>query len=185
LIFFLAACGSLGHRGADMEQRSLQEKAQAEKKAQEELKRQQEEQARLKNAQSPVIQPITGGQVSGSQLQADSKPNMLGQRAIYYDFDRHDIKDEFIPMIEAHAKFLVVNPKFKVAVQGNCDSRGSREYNVALGQRRADNVKRALILLGVPEKQVRSTSFGAEKPVDVGQNEKSWSKNRRSDLVYF
>jgi peptidoglycan-associated lipoprotein len=89
-----------------------------------------------------------------------------------------------VPVVEAHAKFLTEHADIKIAVQGNCDERGSREYNLALGQRRADSVKRAMVLLGVTEKQIESVSFGAEKPVAFGQDEESWAKNRRSDMVY-
>jgi peptidoglycan-associated lipoprotein len=208
--FFLAGCASQGQRGAEIEQRELQEQdaaqrqaqADAEKQAQvmreqEELKRQLEEQQRKQQEQqtssegSPDVRPITGSNVGASELDADpwaklKEPgSLLGQRAIYYDFDRYDIKDEFVPIIEAHAKFLADHPDLKIAVQGNCDDRGSREYNVALGQRRADSVKRAMALLGVEEKQIETVSFGAEKPVALGQDEESWAKNRRSDIVYM
>ena len=207
LVFFLAGCASQGQRGAEIEQRDLQEQdaarrqaqADAEKQAQvmreqEELKRQLEEQQRRQQAQqqesSPDVRSITGSNVGGSQLEADpwaklKEPgSLLGQRTIYYDFDRYEIRDEFVPIIEAHAKFLAEHPEIKIAVQGNCDDRGSREYNVALGQRRADSVKRAMALLGVSEKQIETVSFGAEKPVAMGQDEESWAKNRRSDIVY-
>ncbi len=89
-----------------------------------------------------------------------------------------------MPIVDAHAKLLMAHTDLKMFVQGNCDDRGSREYNLALGQRRAENVKRAMVLLGVNDKQVETVSFGAEKPVAFGQDEESWSKNRRSDLVY-
>jgi peptidoglycan-associated lipoprotein len=187
LVFFVAACANQGQRGAGIEARSLSqaEAEQAQILREEALKR--EEQERQRRAESPVIRPMTEGQVSGGQPLGDSaaKPvNLLSQRSIYYDYDRYDIREEFIPMIEAHARFLVKNPRFKIAVQGNCDERGSREYNLALGQRRADSVKRAMVLLGVGDKQVESVSFGAEKPVAMGQGEDSWAKNRRSDVVY-
>ena len=119
---------------------------------------------------------------SWAQLKQPGSP--LAQRSIYYDFNRYDIKEEFVPTVEAHAKFLEENASIKVAVQGNCDDRGSREYNLALGQRRADGVKRAMVLLGVVDKQIETVSFGAEKPVAFGQDEESWAKNRRTDIVY-
>lgn len=208
LVFFLAGCASQGQRGAEIEQRDLQEQdqqrqaeADAQRQAQiareqEELKRQLEEQKRQQAERqaaegSPDVRSIAGSNVGASQLDADpwaklKEPgSMLGQRTIYYDFDRYEIKEEFVPIVEAHAKFLADHPDIKVAVQGNCDDRGSREYNVALGQRRADSVKRAMALLGVSEKQVETVSFGAEKPVALGQDEESWAKNRRSDIVYM
>jgi peptidoglycan-associated lipoprotein len=206
LVFFLAGCASQGQRGAEIEQRDLQEQEQQRQaqadaarqaeiaKEQEELKRQLEEQQQRQQQAadgSPDVRSIADGNVGASQLDADpwaklKEPgSMLGQRTIYYDFDRYEIKDEFVPIVEAHAKFLADHPDIKVAVQGNCDDRGSREYNVALGQRRADSVKRAMALLGVSEKQVETVSFGAEKPVALGQDEESWAKNRRSDIVYM
>ena len=103
---------------------------------------------------------------------------------IYYDFDRYDIKEEYVPIIEAHANFLLTHPELKIKVEGNCDDRGSREYNLALGQRRAESVKRAMTLLGVEEDRIETVSFGAERPVAFGQDEASWAQNRRSDIVY-
>jgi peptidoglycan-associated lipoprotein len=192
LVFLVAACASQGQRGAESEARSLAQRQaeQAQILREEALKREREEQERQQRGEAPVIRPMTENQVTGGQSLGDSSVagkepvDLLSQRAIYYDFDRYDIKDEFIPMIEAHARFLVKNPQFRIDVQGNCDSRGSREYNVALGQRRANNVKRALVALGVSERQIQAISFGAEKPVALGQNEKAWAKNRRSDVVY-
>ncbi len=184
-------------------QEEAKAKAEAEKQAQilreqEELKRQLEEQqrrqaqtGRVPGDEQPVIRPITGTTVGEAQLRGDpwtqlKEPgSLLGQRSVYYDFDRYDIKEEYVPLIEAHSKFLVGHPDLKMVVQGNCDERGSREYNLALGQRRADSVKRAMVLLGVGDKQVETVSFGAEKPVAFGQDEESWAKNRRSDIVYL
>src|SRR6202035_1427196 len=91
--------------------------------------------------------------------------NILSRRSIYYDFDKFDIRDEFRPLIEAHAKYLRENAGAKMLIQGNADERGSREYNLGLGQRRADSVKRALTLLGAKENQIESVSLGEEKPV--------------------
>ena len=214
-VFFLAACASQGQKGAEIEQRELydqqqqqraqeaQAKAEAEKQAQilreqEELKRQLEEQqrrqaqtGRVPGEEHPVIRPITGTAVGEAQLKSDpwvqlKEPGgLLHQRSVYYDFDRYDIKEEYVPLVEAHSKFLVEHADLKIAVQGNCDDRGSREYNLALGQRRAESVKRAMLLLGVGDKQVETVSFGAEKPVAFGQDEENWAKNRRSDIVYF
>ena len=193
LVLFLAACANKGQRGAGIEERSLGAPSQT---AQEEQMRQQEEAKRREaqqqnaGADAPVIRSIAGTNAAGGQPLADASAkskalaDLLAQRSVYYDFDRYDIRDEYVPMIEAHAKFLVENPQYRIAVQGNCDSRGSREYNVALGQRRADQVKRTLVLLGVSQRQIQSTSFGAEKPVALGQSEDAWAKNRRSDVVY-
>jgi peptidoglycan-associated lipoprotein len=105
------------------------------------------------------------------------------KRSIYYEFDRYDVKDEYRPLVESHARYLREHPRVQVAVQGNADERGSREYNLALGQRRSEGVKKMLTLLGVAERQVEATSFGEEKPRAVGHDESSWAENRRSDIV--
>jgi peptidoglycan-associated lipoprotein len=110
--------------------------------------------------------------------------NILSKRSIYYEYDKFDVKDDYRQMVEAHAKFLRENPTAKMLIQGNTDERGSREYNVGLGQRRSDGVKRMLTLLGVKEDQIESVSLGEEKPKADGQNEQAWSQNRRSDMLY-
>lgn len=108
----------------------------------------------------------------------------LAKRSIYFDFDSYVVKDEFKGIIEAHAKYLVANKGRKILVQGNTDERGGREYNLALGQKRAEAVRKALALLGVSEAQVEAVSLGEEKPKATGSDEASWAENRRSDIVY-
>jgi peptidoglycan-associated lipoprotein len=114
----------------------------------------------------------------------DDPNNILSKRSIYYDFDSSQIKDDYKPLVTAHAQYLVANPSAKITIQGNTDERGSREYNVALGQRRADSVKQMMLLLGVAENQIETISFGEEKPRATGHDETSWAENRRSDIVY-
>jgi peptidoglycan-associated lipoprotein len=108
----------------------------------------------------------------------------LARRSIYFDFDSFTIKDEFRPVVEAHAKFLVANKARRVVVQGNTDERGSREYNLALGQKRSEAVRRALISLGVADGQIEAVSFGEEKPKATGTDEAAFAENRRADLAY-
>ena len=110
--------------------------------------------------------------------------NILSKRSIYYDFDKFDIKDEFRSLIEAHAKYLRENPGAKMLIQGNADERGSREYNVGLGQRRSDSVKKMMTLLGVKETQIESVSLGEEKPACSEHSEGCWAKNRRDEMLY-
>ena len=110
--------------------------------------------------------------------------NILSRRSIYYDYDKFDIKDEFRPLVEAHAKYLRENPGAKMLIQGNADERGSREYNLGLGQRRSDSVKRALTILGAKDNQIESGSLGEEKPVCAEHAEGCWAKNRRGDMLY-
>jgi peptidoglycan-associated lipoprotein len=110
--------------------------------------------------------------------------NILSKRSIYYDFDRSDIKTEFRPLVEAHAGYLRDHAGARITIQGNCDERGSREYNIALGQRRSQGVMNMMKLLSVPERQMEAVSFGEERPKAPGHDEASWSENRRSDIVY-
>lgn len=110
--------------------------------------------------------------------------NILSKRAVYFDYDKFDVKDEFKPLIEAHAKFLRDNSGAKMLIQGNADERGSREYNVGLGQRRSDAVKKMLTLLGARESQIESVSLGEEKPSCSDHTESCWAKNRRDDMLY-
>jgi len=110
--------------------------------------------------------------------------NILSKRSVYFDYDKYDVKSEYRSLIEAHAKYLVEHPQANITLQGNADERGSREYNLALGQKRAVAVKQALNVLGVPDKQIETISFGKEKPKALGHDEASWSQNRRADVVY-
>jgi len=135
---------------------------------------------------APKVPPVdVRGTVSGSPFAVLKDPkNILSKRSIYYDFDKFDVKDEYRPLVEAHARFLKEHPTAKMLIQGNTDDRGSREYNVGLGQRRSDGVKNMLKLLGVKEEQVEAVSLGEEKPKAEGHDEAAWSQNRRSDMLY-
>jgi len=108
----------------------------------------------------------------------------LAKRSIYFDYDSYVVRDEYRSTIDAHARYLAGERNRRVIVQGNTDERGSREYNLALGQKRAEAVRRALTALGVPEAQVEAVSLGEEKPRATGQDEASFAENRRDDLVY-
>jgi peptidoglycan-associated lipoprotein len=111
--------------------------------------------------------------------------NILSQkRSIYFDFDEYVIKDQYKATVEAHAKYLQGSRTLRVILQGNTDERGTREYNIALGQRRADAVKKLMMLLGATEVQIETVSFGKEKPRRDGHDETSWAENRRVDIVY-
>ena len=131
---------------------------------------------------SPAPQAIPAPQqVLRPAATAAAEPS---KRSVYYEFDHYDVKDEYRALVEAHARYLREHPRTQVAVQGNADERGSREYNLALGQRRSEGVKKILTLLGVAERQIEATSFGEEKPRGVAHDEGSWAENRRSDIVY-
>ena len=104
-------------------------------------------------------------------------------RIVYFDFDSYVVKDDYRPVIEANAKMLGANRKMKMAVEGHTDDRGSSEYNLALGQRRAEAVVKSLTLLGAEPTQLEAVSFGKERPAVQGENEDAWAKNRRAELA--
>jgi peptidoglycan-associated lipoprotein len=108
----------------------------------------------------------------------------LSKRSVFFDYGKFDIKDEYRPIIEAHAKYLREQPAAKALIQGNADERGSREYNLALGQKRSETVKKILLLLGAKEAQIESVSLGEEKPMCGEHHEQCWWKNRRGDILY-
>jgi peptidoglycan-associated lipoprotein len=109
---------------------------------------------------------------------------VLAKRSIYFDLDSYTVKDEFKPLVEAHARYLSAHKDRKIVIQGNTDERGGREYNLALGQKRAEAVRKSHSLLGVAETQMEAVSFGKEKPKAQGSDEEAWAENRRADIVY-
>ncbi|MFN2645147.1 MAG: peptidoglycan-associated lipoprotein Pal [Burkholderiales bacterium] len=134
---------------------------------------------------SAPVARVEPSKPGGSPFAALKDPNnILSRRTVYFDFDRFEVKDEYRPLVEAHARFLRENRSAKMLVQGNADERGSREYNVGLGQRRSDTVKKMLILLGAREDQVEAVSLGEEKPACSDHSEACWAKNRRDDMLY-
>ena len=110
--------------------------------------------------------------------------SILSKLSIYFDVDSYIVKDEFKSVVEAHAQYLNSHKNRKIIIQGNTDDRGGREYNLALGQKRAEAVRKALILLDVSDSQVEAVSLGKEKPKALGNDEPSYTENRRSDIVY-
>jgi peptidoglycan-associated lipoprotein len=126
--------------------------------------------------------PLGSDRVAANPLKDPG--NILSKRSVYFDFDSSSVKDEFKPLVSAHAKYLTDNRGRKIVIQGNTDERGSREYNLALGQRRSDSVKKMMMLLGVSDGQIETVSFGEEKPRASGSDEGSYAENRRSDIVY-
>ncbi|PXW86851.1 peptidoglycan-associated lipoprotein [Nitrosomonas sp. Nm84] len=117
-----------------------------------------------------------------SQLQ---DPNsILSQRSVYYDYDSYTVRSDYRELVLSHARFLRDNASASAILQGNTDDRGSREYNLALGQRRADSVKNMMTLAGARDEQIESVSLGEEKPRALGHGESTWSQNRRTDILY-
>ena len=129
-----------------------------------------------------VAQPVAPKPAAVNPL---NDPNsILSKRSVYYDYDKYAVKPEFRPLVEAHATYLKQHPGANMTIEGNCDERGSREYNLALGQRRAEGVKSLMVLMGAGSGQIEPVSFGEEKPKALGHDEQSWAQNRHSDIVY-
>ena len=138
--------------------------------------------------QKTATSGASGTDTSGTSLQGmagnplkDPK-NILSKRSVFFDYDSSSVNNEYKPMIEAHAKYLNQNGNAKVTVQGNTDERGSREYNIALGQRRAESVKKVMNVMGASDKQIETVSLGEEKA--AGHDEAGWKNDRRADIVY-
>ena len=120
----------------------------------------------------------------GSQPWNDPK-SPLFEKSVYFGFDEYTVQTKYQKMLSAHASYLKANPKQKIIIQGNTDDRGTAEYNLALGQRRSDAVRKSLNLMGVSDNQMEAVSFGKEKPKAEGDNEVAWAENRRADIVYI
>jgi peptidoglycan-associated lipoprotein len=110
--------------------------------------------------------------------------SILSKRSVYFDYDSNAVKDEYRNLVQAHARYLADNRSAHVRIEGNCDERGSREYNLALGQRRAESVKRVMTVLGATDANIETVSYGEEKPVATGHDEQAWAQNRRADIKY-
>ena len=201
----VSGCGSdeVKSSKTDIEQRRLIEQENAAREAR--VRQEQEELARIRaeqrkreqagaqaaQAEAPVVRPIEQENIEQEPIkepEVNTPPvdptKAFATRTIYYDYDAYSVKEEYLPVIQAHSKFLLAHKEVKLRIEGNCDERGSREYNLALGQRRADSVKRALTLMGVPPRQIESVSFGSEKPKSTSHDDQAYAENRRSDLVY-
>lgn len=140
-----------------------------------------------RNASAGAPGAAAGGAQSGvSTVNLNSRAaagdNLV--RVVYFDFDSFVVRDDARPVIDTHAKRLAANAGLKMTVEGHTDERGSREYNLALGQKRAEAVRRSLGLLGVADNQAEAVSFGEEKPAVPGSNEEAWAKNRRAEITY-
>ena len=135
---------------------------------------------------APVVQPlVTDRRIEDSGFAVLKDPsNILSKRSVFFDYDSFVVKDDFKPLLEAHGKFLVGHAALRVLIQGNADERGSREYNLALGQKRAEAVKQRLLVLGAKDDQLESVSLGKEKPRCSESTESCWAQNRRGDILY-
>ena len=138
-------------------------------------------------APAPVVEAPAPAPAPAPVVEVDplnDPANILAKRSVYFPFDVSAVQAADKPVVEAHAQYLSEHPDRKVRVEGNCDERGSKEYNLALGQRRADSVKQMLILGGAKASQIETVSYGEEKPLCTDHNEACWKQNRRGDIKY-
>ena len=132
--------------------------------------------------QRPTTTPQQPGTVAGNPLRDPN--NILSKRSVFFDYDSNSVKDEYRGLVQAHSRYLGDKRDSRIRIEGNCDERGSREYNLALGQRRAEAVKKVMTVLGVQDGRIETVSYGEEKPMAQGHDEQSWSQNRRADIKY-
>jgi peptidoglycan-associated lipoprotein len=123
------------------------------------------------------------GGITGSPLEQE-RARLLQTLVIYFDYDQAEIKPEFTQVVQAHGQRLASNASMQVRLEGHTDERGSREYNIGLGERRAQAVRRALMLAGAQPGQITTVSYGEERPAATGSDEESWRLNRRVEIVY-
>ena len=132
---------------------------------------------------STTTRPSQSGMIAGNPLRDPSSP--LSKRSVFFDYDSNAVKDEYRGLVQAHSRFMTTDMRdARIRIEGNCDERGSREYNLALGQRRAEAVKRVMTVLGVSDGRIETISYGEEKPLATGHDESAWSQNRRADIKY-
>jgi peptidoglycan-associated lipoprotein len=135
---------------------------------------------------SAIVQPVT---IDGVQDAQQIDPNSIAgkaplERVIYFDYDQAELRPEFLDIVAQHGRYLAQNPEGRVRLEGHTDERGTREYNIALGEARANTVARMLQLQGVSSAQTRTVSYGEELPVDDAHNNDAWAKNRRVNIIY-
>ena len=123
------------------------------------------------------------GPMTASQM-LDEAEGPLSSRTIYFEFDSAKLSDETVAILEAHGNFIAANGNVSLRLEGHTDERGSREYNIALGDRRAQSVRRVLLFQGASIDQIETISYGEEQPAEMGHNEEAWAKNRRVELIY-
>jgi peptidoglycan-associated lipoprotein len=147
---------------------------------------------------TPVVESSTGSKTApavadprsvnsvdtASQDALNDPKGVLAKRSVYFDFDSYTVRDGDKSVVSNHSEYLNKNKTRKVLIQGNTDERGGAEYNLALGQKRAEAVRKSMSALGVPESQMEAVSLGKEKPKATGSNEEAWAENRRADIVY-
>ena len=147
--------------------------------------------------ETPVVEKTPVAQAAPADTSRDIRPvetgtvdplndpkGVLANRSVYFDYDSYVVRDDGKPVVENHSAYLTKNKQRKVLIQGNTDERGGTEYNLALGQKRAEAVRKAMGALGVSDSQMEAVSLGKEKPKATGHDEAAWAENRRADIVY-
>lgn len=177
LVLVLAGCGPVETRDGpdDEELETIDEEAAEAAEDAEELTEEEREAARaraLEEREQAEMHPL------------DDPDSLLSERVIYFEFDSADIREEDYEIVEAHGEYLVENPGARIILEGHTDERGSREYNIRLGERRAQSVQEALAAMGVADDQMEVTSYGEERPAVTGSDEEAWARNRRVEFVY-
>jgi peptidoglycan-associated lipoprotein len=142
------------------------------------------ERAAAPGSPSAAAQPASTVATVTLPAHLDARSTISTQRSVYFDFDEFTVKDEFAPLLTVHGKYLAAHPELALKIEGNTDERGGSEYNLALGQRRAEAVLRALQIYGVNVKRIEAVSWGEERPKAAGHDEAAWAQNRRADLQY-
>jgi peptidoglycan-associated lipoprotein len=140
--------------------------------------------AEPKIQQSPTATSESTVAASTDPIIKMDQAGLRTQRSVYFDVGSADVRSEFDPALQAHARYLAANPKARLRIDGNADERGSHEFNARLGLKRADNVRRAMIQHGAPDKQISAKSLGKAQPKLKGHDEESWAENRRADVIY-
>ncbi len=175
-----------GESAAEKAKREAEEKARKEKEAEAARLKEKEEAAKREAARKEAEEKkkfeesLKSKTESGIQGQV-AESSML--KDIHFNFDKYDIRPEDTEILKASAAVLQKNPKVKIQIEGHCDERGTSEYNLALGERRANSAKKYLVSLGIPESRISTISYGKEKPLDPAHNEEAWAKNRRDHFI--
>ena len=195
LIFFLTSCATttdkqsilgteadINYVESDAERaaREAQEEMDAQAAAQAELEAQAERE-RLRQEE----EMRASGSNADSEVYGSNGAFLPTEKSIYFDYDMYSVKPEYSELVTKHGNYINSNNFYSIKLEGNCDERGGIEYNLALGDRRANSVKKALTAIGVDSSRIETISYGSEKPIAFGKDEKSYSLNRRVDIVYL
>lgn len=147
--------------------------------------------AEPETAETRTAKPAQAANTSAATRQTPNKmqalqetSDLLSRRVIFFDFDKSDLKNEYRPVIRAHAEYLADNPRVQIRLEGHADERGTRDYNMALGESRGNSVLASLALHGISKARIKTVSYGEERPLTTGHGESSWQRNRRVEIVY-